>query len=319
MAMDIIEKDKKEIRWTGLPAHGTLQKQLSMLQRRNIELRAIVDAERRVVQERLKKQRLLRGLIHRNMSRDSVIGTADDSGDGSNKAGRLRLRIPLIVLRSTKDVEMRVESNIEEGIYLVSSTRPFEILQDLDILDMLMNPKTRSYVDANAQVESIPAVPSTQAMGLPGHAQSGSGMPYVIPQHHYARSQRAMPTHMFQATHPVQASPQYQHLQQFQRFHPHQYQQFDDIQNQFHGQVPNKQSRPYHPDYYRNMMTANPNNATMYPDYVPAGAVRPESSSLTLPLPSAFGYASHPASPGFLQGHADELLSFPHPLKKEGE
>ncbi|KAI8906213.1 E2F/DP family winged-helix DNA-binding domain-containing protein [Powellomyces hirtus] len=144
MAMGIIAKAKKEIRWIGLPTEGAYQRDLEVLQRRNKELRDLTATEREAVNVRVRKQqRLLKNLVERNAQTQNQAATAE-GGLGMTKAGGQGstakdevLRLPFLLLRSGQDARVKVESNEDGSQFVISFTRPFVIVEDMEVLTML--------------------------------------------------------------------------------------------------------------------------------------------------------------------------------------
>ncbi|TPX65777.1 hypothetical protein SpCBS45565_g04945 [Spizellomyces sp. 'palustris'] len=143
MAMDIIEKDRKEIRWTGLPAEGSFRRELDVLQRRNAELRALNEAETRSVNERIRKQRLLKGLIHRNIQRKDAEVTSSSIGLTGASFTTIPLPehclpLPFLILSSCRDAEVKVEANGDKSQCCISFSNPFDMLEDMEVIAMVV-------------------------------------------------------------------------------------------------------------------------------------------------------------------------------------
>ncbi|KAJ3012709.1 Transcription factor Dp-2, partial [Thoreauomyces humboldtii] len=157
MAMGIIVKDKKEIKWTGLPIEGGCQRDLESLQTRNRELHIATQMERVAVESRLQKQRLLKSLVNRNTSRpthqDLTSATATTASTGTGSLAD-QLQLPFLLLRSVPDASVTIDSNDDGTQFIVNFSKPFDMIDDLDIVGMLFG------LPSDGDGHMAPAVPT---------------------------------------------------------------------------------------------------------------------------------------------------------------
>ncbi|KAI9093738.1 E2F/DP family winged-helix DNA-binding domain-containing protein [Phlyctochytrium arcticum] len=160
MAMDIIEKDRKEIRWTGLPTEGSLQREMESLQRHNAELKSLCESERRLINERMHKQRLIKALLRRNLQR-AEVGESDSANSGSSTdipPPEDSIQLPFLILSSAADANVNVQTNADSSQCIVSFSKPFDMVEDVEVISMIVGREqaTPDYKDPSALIDFAP-------------------------------------------------------------------------------------------------------------------------------------------------------------------
>jgi len=121
MALNIIEKEKKEIRWRGLPNSDT-QADVHKLEQEIQQLQERIQKKKEYFQE-LEMQRLLySNLIDRNTVRMSTTNNED------------RIYLPFIVIHTKKDTSIECEMSEDRKEYFFDFSLPFSIYDDNEIL-----------------------------------------------------------------------------------------------------------------------------------------------------------------------------------------
>mmetsp|Transcript_16802 Transcript_16802/g.44076 ORF Transcript_16802/g.44076 Transcript_16802/m.44076 type:complete len:374 (+) Transcript_16802:189-1310(+) len=134
MAMGIISKEKKEIRWCGLPS-----KQESMREdARRRRDRAAVDVrrKRRHLQELLTQHASLQNLAKLNKRRGLEAKNSKDlmDEDGGDAEANATLALPFIVVATPASTTVRCEVTDDRREVFFDFSAPFEIRDDGDVL-----------------------------------------------------------------------------------------------------------------------------------------------------------------------------------------
>jgi len=124
MAMDIISKEKKEIRWKGLPSNA--HHDLDMLQREGQFRRAEVERKRESLRELLVQQVCFRNLVEHNQNRAS-----------STQAGEEKIPLPFIVVNTHSSAVIQCKMSPDRTDVMFDFSMPFEINDDNTILKRL--------------------------------------------------------------------------------------------------------------------------------------------------------------------------------------
>jgi transcription factor Dp-1 len=128
MAMDIISKDKKDIRWKGLPSN--VHHDLDMLKREGEFRRAEVERKRESLRELLVQQVCFRNLVQHNKRREA---------DPSNEE---KIPLPFIVVNTHSSAVIQCEMSPDRTDVMFDFSMPFEINDDNTILKRLGMDKT---------------------------------------------------------------------------------------------------------------------------------------------------------------------------------
>jgi transcription factor Dp-1 len=128
MAMDIISKDKKDIRWKGLPSN--VHHDLDMLQREGQFRRAEVERKRESLRELLVQQVCFRNLVQHNQARETAPSVEE------------KIPLPFIVVNTHSSAVIQCEMSPDRTDVMFDFSMPFEINDDNTILKRLGMDKT---------------------------------------------------------------------------------------------------------------------------------------------------------------------------------
>jgi transcription factor Dp-1 len=122
MAMDIISKDKKDIRWKGLPSNT--HHDLDMLQRERQFRRSEVERKRESLRELLVQQVCFRNLVQHNQRREVAPNEE-------------KIPLPFIVVNTHSSAVIQCEMSPDRTDVMFDFSMPFEINDDNTILKRL--------------------------------------------------------------------------------------------------------------------------------------------------------------------------------------
>eukprot|EP00742_Colponemidia_sp_Colp-10_P007213 GILJ01007753.1.p1 GENE.GILJ01007753.1~~GILJ01007753.1.p1 ORF type:complete len:298 (-),score=58.67 GILJ01007753.1:171-1064(-) len=131
MAMDIITKEKKEIKWRGLPAAtaATSTKDLESLLREKAARQEAIEKKKMHLQELVVQQLSLRRLIQRNALKGA---TPEES----------KIQLPFIVVNTSKSTIIECQMSEDRADIFFNFSLPFEIHDDNEILKRMSMHKT---------------------------------------------------------------------------------------------------------------------------------------------------------------------------------
>lgn len=179
MAMNIIEKEKKEIRWRGLPnsdSHNDILKLEQEIQQR---------------QERMqKKKEYLQELEMQRMLYTNLIDRNSHMNPGNEEE---KIYLPFIVIHTKKDTSIECEMSEDRKEYFFDFSLPFSIYDDNEILKRmgLAQPywKNQQIQDGlNHETLKQPQQPPPQHQHHPNYApqqQPSSHIGGAVPQPMY--------------------------------------------------------------------------------------------------------------------------------------
>ncbi|CAI5736364.1 unnamed protein product [Peronospora destructor] len=133
MAMDIISKERKEIRWKGLPSN--LQHDTEMLMAERNERIKSVEQKKQHLQDLLVQQVAMKNLLKRNAERKRKESENTASVNIVRDEGRVFL--PFIAVNTSKDTLIQCEMSEDRQDIFFNFSAPFEIHDDADILHKL--------------------------------------------------------------------------------------------------------------------------------------------------------------------------------------
>ncbi|KAL3668677.1 hypothetical protein V7S43_005974 [Phytophthora oleae] len=133
MAMDIISKERKEIRWKGLPSN--LQHDTEMLLAERNERMKSVEQKKQHLQDLLVQQVAMKNLLKRNAERKRKESENPASVNIVRDEGRVFL--PFIAVNTSKDTVIQCEMSEDRQDIFFNFSAPFEIHDDADILQKL--------------------------------------------------------------------------------------------------------------------------------------------------------------------------------------
>ncbi|KAG6623669.1 transcription factor Dp-1 [Phytophthora cinnamomi] len=133
MAMDIISKERKEIRWKGLPSN--MQHDTEMLLAERNERMKSVEQKKQHLQDLLVQQVAMKNLLKRNAERKRKESDNPTAATIVRDEGRVFL--PFIAVNTSKDTVIQCEMSEDRQDIFFNFSAPFEIHDDADILQKL--------------------------------------------------------------------------------------------------------------------------------------------------------------------------------------
>jgi hypothetical protein len=128
MAMDIIYKEKKEIRWNGLPSN--INNDVESLQREKIRRLKDVQQKRDCLKELLLRHVCYSNLVQRNKEqRDQPQDSSTTDGNSNRK-----IPVPFIVVNTSNTTVVQCEMGPDRTDVFFNFSKPFEINDDKEIL-----------------------------------------------------------------------------------------------------------------------------------------------------------------------------------------
>merc|ERR1719264_2064175 len=124
MAMNIISKEKKEIRWLGLPTNSVQEANgLEVDKTKRIER---IKGKTQQLQDLILQQIAFKNLVERNKEREKV--------EGGPPAPNSAIQLPFIIVNTSKatEIDCRISDNKDE--YLFDFNNTFEIHDDMEVL-----------------------------------------------------------------------------------------------------------------------------------------------------------------------------------------
>lgn len=123
MAMNIISKDKKEIRWIGLPSNS--MQQCSTLELENQKRRERVEQKRQQLRELLLQQVSFKSLVDRNREaeKQGIIPTQNSS-----------IQLPFIIVNTHKQTKVNCSVSTDKSEYYFKFNDKFEIHDDVEVM-----------------------------------------------------------------------------------------------------------------------------------------------------------------------------------------
>lgn len=153
MAMDIVQKAKKEIIWKGLPSNAA--QDLERLEREKISRINSIAKKKKQLEDLLMQQIAFRNLINRNEKR---LDTPLDQ----------RIPLPFIVVNTSQETVVKCEMGEDRTDIFFSFTKPFEINDDNEILKRMgMNHTTKKDLPKLIPHQLIQYLPQDYVNNLP--------------------------------------------------------------------------------------------------------------------------------------------------------
>mmetsp|Transcript_4897 Transcript_4897/g.5649 ORF Transcript_4897/g.5649 Transcript_4897/m.5649 type:complete len:357 (+) Transcript_4897:282-1352(+) len=122
IAMDIISREKKEIRWRGLPSNA--ERDLSMLHRERKALLRSIEEKHEHLQQLLLQQIALKNLIKRNKQIELKEVVEENQ----------KIPLPFIVINTNKDTIVECELKMDQTDIFFNFNNTFEIHDDNEVL-----------------------------------------------------------------------------------------------------------------------------------------------------------------------------------------
>jgi len=138
MAMDIISKEKKEIKWKGLPNNANHD--LEMLQKEKERCLNSIKQKRQGLQELLIQQVCFRNLVERNKNKSieqNMTNFTPEEINGNQRGDGDQINLPFIVVNTNSNAVIQCEMNADRTDVMFDFSMPFEINDDVEILKKL--------------------------------------------------------------------------------------------------------------------------------------------------------------------------------------
>jgi hypothetical protein len=132
MAIDVITKDKKEIKWLGLP--NDLASDLGILEAEKAATEKRIADKKKSLTELIRRLISLKSLINRNKRQESKTTTSH--GLIENPVSE-RLPLPFILINAPKDCRVHCEMLEDRTQYFFQFDSPFFINEDVEILRLM--------------------------------------------------------------------------------------------------------------------------------------------------------------------------------------
>jgi len=138
MAMDIIEKDKKDIQWKGLPQ--VVQQERNTLQSDFKEIEERLEKKKEQLAELESQRELYKKLILKNQARENF------AAENSVPEMTEKLFLPFIIVQTKKETIINCEMSPDRDEYFFDFSLPFSIFDDNEILN---------HLEMNNQIEKV--------------------------------------------------------------------------------------------------------------------------------------------------------------------
>lgn len=135
MAMDIISKEKKDIRWKGLPSNA--QHDLDALEREKARLERNVKKKREQLEQFIEQQVTYTNLVKRNASREKESQATRATLVDNLSEGDTKIALPFIVISTHHETFIQCEMTEDRAEVTFHFSAPFEINDDNEILKRL--------------------------------------------------------------------------------------------------------------------------------------------------------------------------------------
>ena len=175
MAMGIIAKDKKEIRWIGLP---NAREEMDSLVKDKAEREMRVQQKREHLKELEQQKRLYKNLAARNIRLERQLAEVPSSAAGPVSE---KISLPFLIIHSKAGTDISCEMTDDRTQYTFNFSKPFLINQEIQILTEMGLP------DCHTDDEALWALSG----GVHAHATSSAAPPpkHVGTSEYYTRSQ----------------------------------------------------------------------------------------------------------------------------------
>ncbi|XP_065175944.1 transcription factor Dp-1-like isoform X1 [Sycon ciliatum] len=125
MAIHIIAKEKKEIRWIGLPTNSASEC-------------AKLEEEKRRAEERIaKKKRELQDVLLQQIAFSRLVERNKSMPQESPPAPNSSVRLPFLLLKTSKNTVIECSISNDRTEYSFDFDQPYEILSDADVMNMM--------------------------------------------------------------------------------------------------------------------------------------------------------------------------------------
>ena len=132
MAIDVITKDKKEIKWLGLP--NDLASDLGLLEAEKAATEKRIADKKKSLTELMRRLISLKSLINRNKRQEAKASTSHNLLESPASE---RLPLPFILINAPKDCRVHCEMLEDRTQYFFQFDSPFFINEDVEILRLM--------------------------------------------------------------------------------------------------------------------------------------------------------------------------------------
>uniref|UniRef100_A0A6P4FMY7 Transcription factor n=1 Tax=Drosophila rhopaloa TaxID=1041015 RepID=A0A6P4FMY7_DRORH len=123
MAINVISKDKKEIRWIGLPANSA--EQFLALEEENNLRRERIKQKREMLKEMVMQHVAFKGLVDRNKRNES---------QGVVPSPNASIQLPFIIVNTHKSTKINCSVTNDKSEYIFKFDKTFEMHDDIEVL-----------------------------------------------------------------------------------------------------------------------------------------------------------------------------------------
>ncbi|KAM8712110.1 hypothetical protein ACLKA7_012607 [Drosophila subpalustris] len=123
MAINVISKDKKEIRWIGLPANSA--EQFQALEEENNTRRERIKQKQEMLRELVMQHVAFKGLVERNKRAES---------QGAVPSPNSSIQLPFIIVNTHKSTKINCSVTNDKSEYIFKFDNTFEMHDDIEVL-----------------------------------------------------------------------------------------------------------------------------------------------------------------------------------------
>ncbi|KAH8373112.1 hypothetical protein KR009_012127 [Drosophila setifemur] len=123
MAINVISKDKKEIRWIGLPANSA--EQFLALEEENSQRRERIKQKHEMLREMIMQHVAFKGLVERNKRNES---------QGVVPSPNASIQLPFIIVNTHKSTKINCSVTNDKSEYIFKFDKTFEMHDDIEVL-----------------------------------------------------------------------------------------------------------------------------------------------------------------------------------------
>ncbi|KAH8348988.1 hypothetical protein KR084_013071 [Drosophila pseudotakahashii] len=123
MAINVISKDKKEIRWIGLPANSA--EQFLALEEENSLRRERIKQKSEMLREMIMQHAAFKGLVERNKRNES---------QGVVPSPNASIQLPFIIVNTHKSTKINCSVTNDKSEYIFKFDKTFEMHDDIEVL-----------------------------------------------------------------------------------------------------------------------------------------------------------------------------------------
>ncbi|XP_020815604.1 transcription factor Dp [Drosophila serrata] len=123
MAINVISKDKKEIRWIGLPANSA--EQVLAVEEENCRRRERIKQKHEMLREMVMQHVAFKGLVERNKRNES---------QGVVPSPNASIQLPFIIVNTHKSTKINCSVTNDKSEYIFKFDKTFEMHDDIEVL-----------------------------------------------------------------------------------------------------------------------------------------------------------------------------------------